>query len=57
MMRDLALVSAGFLFSRNGHFLVKNDEDKYTTLLEDAILGMKFDAALRLYVIEIKGIC
>ncbi len=62
-MRDLALVPAGYVFSKNGHFLIKvkdqNNSQKVTmqTVLADACLGMKFDATLRLFVIEIRGVC
>ena len=55
-LRDLALVPAGYVFSKNGHFLVKQAEGAYSTVLSDACLGMKFDAILRLFVIEIRGI-
>ncbi len=60
-MRDLALCPAGYLFSKNGHFLIKTAAAEassgYSTVLADACLGMKFDAVLRLYVVEIRGIC
>ena len=56
-MRDLALVPAGYVFSKNGHFLVKTGEQAYSTILADACLGMKFDPEMRLYVVEIRGLC
>ena len=62
-MRDLSLVPAGYIFSKNGHFLVKkvvqSKEDKchqYFSILADACLGMKFDPELRLYVLELRGV-
>ena len=54
-MRDLALVPAGYIFSKNGHFLIKAGEEAYSSVLADACLGMKFDVILRLYVVEIRG--
>ena len=54
-MRDLALCYAGYIFSKSGHFLIKIGEDQYSSILTDARLGMKFDVALKLYVIEILG--
>lgn len=54
-MRDLALVPAGLIFSKNGHFLVKVADNASHTVLAEACLGMKFDAAMKLFVIEIRG--
>ena len=62
-MRDLALVPAGYVFSKNGQFLVRKSaperngiESQYLTILADACLGMKFDPELRLFVLELRGV-
>ena len=54
-MRDLALVPAGFIFSKNGHFLLKKSATEAHTIVAEACLGMKFDAAIKLFVMEIRG--
>ena len=42
-MRDLALVASGYVFSKNGHMLVKTQNGQYSSIIDDAKLGMKFD--------------
>ena len=56
-LRDLSLVHSGYLFSRNGQFLIQPDENDSTqTVLSEAAFGMKFDSRSKSFLVEIAEI-